>query len=131
MRIPKPRVILALLCGALLSCGPAHAGPDSNQALIDLLVRKGVLTAQDVADLRTEIAAQKPASPVPSPSEAPLPTPDAAVPVQALARNPDASPLSFRIGVADFTPFGFMDFTTVHRSTNVGIGISTNFVGIP
>lgn len=42
-----------------------------------------------------------------------------------------ASPLSFRIGEADFTPIGFMDFTSIWRSTNVGSGIGTSFNGIP
>ena len=41
------------------------------------------------------------------------------------------SPLSFRIGGADFTPGGFMDFTSVFRSTNVGSGIGTSFGSLP
>ncbi len=41
------------------------------------------------------------------------------------------SPLSVRIGGAEFTPGGFMDFTTLARSTNVGSGIGTSFGGIP
>lgn len=41
------------------------------------------------------------------------------------------SPLSFQIGDASFTPFGFVDLTYVGRSTNVGSGIGTNFASIP
>jgi hypothetical protein len=41
------------------------------------------------------------------------------------------SPLSFKIGSADFTPGGFADFTSVFRSTNVGSGIGTSFGSIP
>jgi hypothetical protein len=41
------------------------------------------------------------------------------------------SPLSFKIGDAAFTPFGFVDLTYVGRSTNVGSGIGTNFASIP
>ncbi len=41
------------------------------------------------------------------------------------------SPLSFKIGNADFTPGGFVDITSVNRTTNVGSGIGTNFGGIP
>lgn len=41
------------------------------------------------------------------------------------------SPLSFKIGDADFSPLGFMDFTTVFRSTDVGSGIGTSFGSIP
>jgi hypothetical protein len=41
------------------------------------------------------------------------------------------SPLSFRIGGADFTPGGFLDVTAFWRSTNVGSGYGTNFFSIP
>lgn len=44
--------------------------------------------------------------------------------------QPKESPLSFKIGGADFTPGGFMDFTTIFRSTNVG-SLGTNFFAIP
>jgi hypothetical protein len=138
---PTPRLALALACGALLFARPAQAQPDANQALIDLLVRKGVLTAADVAALRQEVAAQKAAAPVPTAVTVTAPAPAPAMPVVAafptapapgaVAAVPDTSPLSFRIGIADFTPFGFVDFTTVHRTTDVGSGISTNFAGIP
>ncbi|MGA8593715.1 MAG: hypothetical protein WB676_03135 [Bryobacteraceae bacterium] len=49
---------------------------------------------------------------------------------RALPTNVE-SPLSFKIGSADFTPFGFVDFTYIGRSTNVGSGIGTNFGSIP
>ncbi len=42
-----------------------------------------------------------------------------------------AAPLFFRIGRAEFTPGGFLDFTSVYRSTNVGSGIGTSFGSIP
>lgn len=48
--------------------------------------------------------------------------------------NPDSSleaPLSFRIGAAEFTPGGFVDFVTAFRSTNVGSGLATAFATIP
>src|SRR5205823_6779492 len=41
------------------------------------------------------------------------------------------SPLSFRIGGADFTPGGFVDFTSFYRSVNLGSGIGTSFNTIP
>jgi hypothetical protein len=48
-------------------------------------------------------------------------------------QTPDATakPLSFDIGVATFTPLGFVDLTNVIRSTDVGGGIGTGFSGIP
>ena len=45
--------------------------------------------------------------------------------------QPKESPLSFKIGGADFTPGGFLDFTTIFRSTNTGNPGGTNFFAIP
>lgn len=47
------------------------------------------------------------------------------------AEQPKQSPLSFRIGGADFTPGGFVDFENVFRTTNTGNVTSTNFGAIP
>jgi len=41
------------------------------------------------------------------------------------------SPLSFRIGGADFTPGGFVDFENIFRSTNTGNAAATSFGAIP
>jgi hypothetical protein len=46
-------------------------------------------------------------------------------------QNENKSPLSFKIGSADFTPGGFLDFTSLYRSTNAGSGIATAFGSIP
>src|SRR5260221_604084 len=56
-----------------------------------------------------------------------------AIPTQGIGpgANESKSPLSFKIGSADFTPGGFLDFTTFFRSTNVGSGIATAFGSIP
>ncbi len=43
----------------------------------------------------------------------------------------ETAPLSLHIGNASFTPGGFMDATSIWRSTNVGSGIGTSFAGIP
>ena len=50
---------------------------------------------------------------------------------QATAAEEKPSPLSFRIGTAHLTPFGFVDFTAVIRDKNVGSGIGTNFGAVP
>lgn len=55
----------------------------------------------------------------------------AAIPRQGSEGAEKPSPLFFRIGSAKFTPGGFVDFTTIFRSTNVGTGIGTSFAGIP
>jgi len=46
-------------------------------------------------------------------------------------QNENKAPLSFKIGSAEFTPGGFLDFTALYRSTNVGSGIATAFGSIP
>jgi hypothetical protein len=43
----------------------------------------------------------------------------------------DESPLQFHIGTATIVPVGFIDFTSVFRSTNAGSGIGSNFGSIP
>ena len=45
--------------------------------------------------------------------------------------KPKESPLSFRIGGADFTPGGFVDFENIFRTTNTGNVSATNFGAIP
>ncbi len=56
----------------------------------------------------------------------------AASPVAGLPQDdkPKESPLSVRIGGAEFTPGGFMDFTTIFRTRNEGT-LGTNFFNIP
>jgi|CZKI01.1.fsa_nt_gi hypothetical protein len=140
----KTRICLALLAGAILTAGSAFAQQDSNKALLDLLVRKGVLTPDDVSSLQKELAAQQAAVPAAAaqaaaPAMLPAVSPGggpayggaaaAGVPV---ASGPGAtSPLSFKIGIADFTPFGFMDFTGVYRNESTGSAIGTTFNSIP
>ncbi len=51
--------------------------------------------------------------------------------IQSDADKPKESPLSFRIGGAEFTPGGFLDFENVFRSTNTGNVAATNFWAIP
>ena len=130
-----PRRAVLLLVTLLAAASPARAQADANQALINLLVKKGILSAEDVNDLRREITAQPSSTAAPTgvPVTATPPTTPATTPVYAaaIAKRDEVSALSFRIGSADFTPFGFMDFMGVYRNTNVGSGISTNFAGIP
>jgi hypothetical protein len=147
----KTRICVALLAGAFLTAGAAFAQQDSNKALLDLLVRKGILTPDDVASLQKELASQ-PAPAAPAAQAPAAPAAQATVAAQPAAIGPGGgpaysgaasagvpvasapggtSPLSFRIGIADFTPFGFLDFTGVYRSTNTGSAIGTTFSSIP
>jgi len=52
-------------------------------------------------------------------------------PAAAPQEKPKESPLSFRIGGAEFTPGGYMDFATFFRSTNTGNTGGTSFNAIP
>jgi len=137
--LPKSsRVCLAALVAASLAAGTAFA-QDSNQALLDLLVKKGVLTQQDVTSLKQELAASQAAAPAPAaPAAMPAATgamatsPTNAAPTTAnMVDNQPASPLSFNIGIAKFTPFGFLDFTGVYRNEATGSAIGTSFNSIP
>jgi hypothetical protein len=58
-------------------------------------------------------------------------SPNAATKLATPDQNENKAPLSFKIGSAEFTPGGFLDFTALYRSTNVGSGIATAFGSIP
>lgn len=51
--------------------------------------------------------------------------------VKNVVESPKPGPLAIRIGDADFTLGGFMDFTAVYRSTNLGSGIGSSFGSLP
>jgi hypothetical protein len=147
------RICFAALAAATLAVGSAHAQQDPNKALIDLLVKKGVLTQQDVANLQAELAASQAAAPAPAPAPAGATAPapgesntvvvtqtTGGVPAYSGASGggvpvPNAagamSPLSFKIGIADFTPFGFLDFTGVYRNEDTGSAIGSSFGSVP
>ena len=95
----------------------AQKALDSQQKLLDRLA-----------------AAQGAPAAAPRPSAAaPLvpPAAPAAPAAEVDAKGRAFSPLAFHIGGADFTPSGFMDFSTVWRSTNIGSGVATSFAGVP
>jgi hypothetical protein len=109
------------------------AVPETTKLLLDVLVKKGVITQREAADLVSQVQAA---------AGAPAADPVAAAPSGAMSPNSGkggvaptvdvaASPLAFRIGSANFTPLGFMDFTGVFRSTTVGSGVGTSFGSIP
>jgi hypothetical protein len=123
------RVWLAAIVAASLTAGAAFAD-DSNKALLDLLVKKGVLSQQDVASLQQELAATAASQPAPSAAPAAA-TSGSAMPSGVVASTDQKSPLSFKIGIADFTPFGFLDFTGVYRNEATGSAIGTGFNSIP
>jgi hypothetical protein len=121
--LPKKFLGAALGCGALLLAGPAFAQSTSNQALLDLLIKKGILTQQEADSLQQEASA-----PAPAPAAAPA-APATGTPL--IAGPGTKSPLAFQIGSTAFTPYGFLDFTSVFRSTNTGGSIGSGFGSIP
>jgi len=80
-------------------------------------------------------------SALPTASSLPTSTPSStSIPVASAATAPPqtpqktetvASPLSFNIGNARFTPGGFMDLTNYFRTKDMGSGIGSSFNGIP
>jgi hypothetical protein len=69
-------------------------------------------------------------TPISAISSAPAVEASASAPSQA-AEQKSASPLSVQIGSAEFTPGGWVDFTSIFRTSNVGSGIGTSFGSIP
>jgi hypothetical protein len=143
-----PRILRsALACGALAASGLAYAqtATDSNSALLAILVRKGILTADEAAQIQKEAAAQAAATaaaqPAPTTMAPMAPTApmesagagggSAPAPAAMTSANTGKSPLSFKIGIADFTPFGFVDMTAIYRGTEDGGDIGSSFGSIP
>jgi hypothetical protein len=119
----------ALCCCALLAAIPASAQQSSNQALLDLLVKKGILTQQEADSLQQEAAAQAAA---PAMAPAPSAAPSSSAPALPVIAGPGTkAPLAFQIGNTTFSPLGFMDLTSVSRTTNTGGSIGTSFGSIP
>jgi hypothetical protein len=134
MTIKKSRIYAPLVATAILAAGPLFGQQDTNQALINLLVKKGILSQQDVTDLKQELAteAAQAAPAAPAAARTPAAAPAGAPAAGAVASTANgASPLSFKIGVASFTPFGFLDFTNVYRNVTTGSAIGTGFNSIP
>jgi hypothetical protein len=106
---------------------------------------------EELRDLRNRLAAveagggvsREVAAPIAAPAAGNLePSTSASITAASLSRNAqkqdaareqdeNKSPLSFKIGSAEFTPGGFLDLTALYRSTNVGSGIATAFGSIP
>jgi hypothetical protein len=88
------------------------------------------IVKQDVGASLGEVASTTPAMP-PAPVAPPTPLLPPASPAVAPPQGDSSSPLQLKIGDAYITPVGFMDMTSVSRSTNPGSGIGTNFGSIP
>jgi hypothetical protein len=144
MRFLKTLSVLALF--STLMFAQSGAAPDTVadqlKKMQDALAQQQKQIAvqqQEIEALRTQLATQSEAHVVDAAMHTTTGADDLAVPA-AVAQNtalstPEEksanSPLSFRIGAAQFTPGGFVDFTNIFRSTNTGNVIGTNFNAIP
>src|SRR5437899_5358149 len=93
---------------------------------------------QEIARLRQQLGARAQNSSAQTPPrivDATLNTSASSMPRSAsdapAQERPKESPLSFRIGGADFTPGGFVDFENIFRTTNTGNAATTSFGVIP
>jgi hypothetical protein len=144
----KSKWMAFLGCALVCSVTAFGQSSDGNQALLNLLVRKGIITQDDAAQIQKEAAAEQAAAPVATAAAAPMAAAQGVVRTVTPGGGPafsgaanggvlvasapgSVSPLSFRIGIADFTPFGFMDFTGVYRNKATGSSIGTTFNSIP
>jgi len=135
-------IILAssLLMGQ--TSAPTSSSDDSKQVAAQLKALQEALAAQQqqiaaqqqqIESLKKELGEKTSGTPkvVDAALKAPATPPAAAL----QGEKPKESPLSFRIGGADFTPGGFVDFETVFRTTNAtpiaGNPIATSFGAIP
>jgi hypothetical protein len=116
---------LAAMKASMANTSTATAS-SSNGTVANLAPASGSPNAPTVA---TTASAAAPAAPAASASAKPAPA--AQLGQAAAVNSSEHSPLSFKIGDAQFTPGGFMDFTSVFRTTGTGNGIGTTFNGIP
>ena len=140
--LPILLMSLSAAGAALAADGPASADPSMSEiasqmqtlrdAMASLEARR-VQLEQDMDALRAKLAAgteTAPAETIPARPASVVVKPGNAVEQPAKSEEPPA-PLSIRIGSAEFTPGGFLDFLGVFRSTNVGSGEATTFGTIP
>ncbi|MBZ5530077.1 MAG: hypothetical protein LAO20_01480 [Acidobacteriia bacterium] len=148
MKVLRRLGFLVLASGMAL----AQSNPPSNSTVADELkaLREAIAAQQkqiaqqqqDMAQQKQQIESLKQAldektSGTPHVADAALRTPTTTEPVNvatAVQGDKEAvkeSPLSFRIGGAEFTPGGFIDFENIFRTTNAGAGTATSFGSIP
>jgi hypothetical protein len=138
--IPNKLIKVLLVVGALSAGGTVFAQQAENNALLRLLIKKGIVTQQEADEIQKEAAAEAAApQPVAQPAAGavvqtvePTPAPAPGAPVQVPVVGVESKGgLAVKVGPTTFTPVGFLDLTGVYRSTTVGSGIGTSFGSIP
>jgi len=137
MKLLRSVFFVMLMAGLMLgqSSPPAtNPSPDATSKISDQIKSlQDAITQQQkqIEMLQQQLAEQKDAQAKMVNATYTAPTAAAAAAASDVQEPPKESPLSFRIGGAEFTPGGFVDFENVFRSTNTGNVASTNFGAIP
>jgi hypothetical protein len=126
----------------LFCCGPSMVLGQDNASEIERLQKQVSIQQRQLDEMKSLLEQQQKEldtlsaavghkaaqPPVPEPIKAPPATASSGrVEKEATTFNS----LSFRIGGAEFAPGGFLDLSTVRRSTNGGSGVATSFGTIP
>jgi hypothetical protein len=147
MRLLHKMSFLVLASGLAFGQAANPPADDPNSVAAQIKAMREALAAQQqqIAQQQQQIerlqkqVADKPETAAIAPDSTSARVVDASLrtagPVNVAARplqdDKKESPLSFRIGAAEFTPGGFVDFENVFRSTNTGFVTATNFWAIP
>src|SRR5260221_10744723 len=137
MKLLRSTVFLLLVSTLMLGQSTPGTGsvPDTSRITNQIQALQDAIAQQQtqIEMLRNELAEQKNANRASQVVNASLSTSGAsnALAGQSDVEKPKESPLSFRIGGADFTPGGFVDFDNIFRTTNTGNVAGTNFWAIP
>ena len=121
------KLVVCLVAMALLSVAPTFGRADGDKGATNPANTSSTLTT--VPEHKTKKKA--PVDSNESSTAANTSGPATASSKPAQGDQSDQAPLYFKIGGAEFTPLGFLDFTGVYRSTDVGSGIGTSFGNIP
>jgi hypothetical protein len=157
-RFAKATLLGAALLAATLpaiaqnTAAPAPSAPASAQDIQDLkqLIQQ---QSQQIQHQQDQINALENKHPVQPPPGTPIPAPaqsSSSVPATAVSapvsggaitqtepsgtpyhQFEEASPLFLKLGSATFTPGGWIDFTSIYRTTDVGSGFTTALATIP
>jgi hypothetical protein len=107
-----------------------HAALDAQQARIaELEAQLHTLTSYSATPSSGTVAGNRPVSVVLQPGRGIF----SSAPNQSggSVESAKGSPLSFKLGLVEFTPGGWADLTGIFRTTDIGSGTGTNFSSIP
>src|SRR5215472_17241251 len=137
MKLLRPVFFVMLMASLMLgqSSPPAtNPSPDTTTRISDQIKSlQDAIAAQQkqIEMLQQQLAEQKDAQAKMVNATYTAPSPATAAVASDVQEKATESPLSFRIGGAEFTPGGFVDFENIFRSTNTTNAAATSFGAIP